>query len=122
MVYQLITKKMLEEHSKFVGEVIQFYDGQPAAEYFSKYENSPAQLPDVIFLDVRMPQMDGWQFLESLEDLELDKKVVIHMVSSSISPEDTEKARQNKLVKDYIVKPVSKDELNIALEMALDEF
>ena len=68
-------------------------------------------LPDIIFLDINMPFMDGWQFLEEYTKIKptLSKQIVIYVVSSSISEYDIERARNNSNVSDYFVKPITVD-------------
>lgn len=50
------------------------------------------KLPDIIFLDINMPRMDGWQFLKEFEKMSLKKKISIFLVTSSIDPNDARKA------------------------------
>jgi CheY-like chemotaxis protein len=77
--------------------------------------NNDYQLPEVIFLDLSMPIMDGWQFLDEFTSLSLktDKteKILIYICSSSISPHDITKAKEISSVTDFIIKPVTKDKL-----------
>jgi CheY-like chemotaxis protein len=65
-------------------------------------------LPDIIFLDINMPVMDGWHFLEEYIKLKprIGKVITIYMISTSVDPEDIERAKKIREVSDYIVKPV----------------
>ncbi|PLB17916.1 MAG: Two-component response regulator [Flavobacteriaceae bacterium FS1-H7996/R] len=66
-------------------------------------------LPDVILLDLNMPVMDGWEFLEEFISLKpkLEKKIPIYIVSSSNDPADIMKAKSISEVTDFIIKPVT---------------
>jgi CheY-like chemotaxis protein len=69
--------------------------------------------PDVIFLDIKMPQMDGFDFLECLKSIALSKNVKIIMLTSSVRPEDKEKAFTYKGVVDYFEKPLTPEKLQL---------
>ena len=62
-----------------------------------------------IFLDLNMPQMDGWHFIEELEKLKFDSntQIKLFVLSSSVNPIDMMKAKQNSAVTDYLSKPLS---------------
>jgi two-component system chemotaxis response regulator CheY len=92
-------------------EILQFTNGGEALKYLEKNFDQIELLPDVLFLDINMPQVDGWMFLDDFEKIKnrLSKSIKIFMVSSSIDPSDINRAKQHKLVKDYVVKPVSKE-------------
>ena len=62
-----------------------------------------------IFLDLNMPQMDGWHFIEELEKLKFDSntQIKLFVLSSSVNPNDIMKAKQNSAVTDYLSKPLS---------------
>jgi CheY-like chemotaxis protein len=65
----------------------------------------------IILLDLNMPIMSGWEFLERFEGLDeiIKKQVKIYILSSSVDPRDKERAGKNKDVEDYIVKPLTKE-------------
>ncbi len=69
--------------------------------------------PSVIFLDINMPILDGFQFLEQLEKFDADfvKNLKVVMLTSSINPEDEMNARKSKLVHDFLHKPLTEDSL-----------
>lgn len=96
-----------------------FHDGQKALEYLSAiFEGqSTAAIPEVILLDLNMPVLDGWQFLDALTTFEIEKEITIFIVSSSIDPKDKERAESYKYVKNFIIKPISKLKLQ---QMAID--
>ena len=86
----------------------EFSDGQEAIEYLKKNFDNNELLPDIIFLDLHMQIMDGWEFIEEyiLLESKIQKKIILYIVSSSISPHDIERAKQLKVIKDFIIKPL----------------
>jgi len=87
-----------------------FKNGLEALEYFKIIltNMSEEKLPDIIFLDLNMPVMDGWEFLGEFIKIknQFDKKITLYVVSSSIDPRDLERAKSFNLVTDYLIKPI----------------
>ncbi|ETZ20868.1 hypothetical protein N824_29715 [Pedobacter sp. V48] len=73
-------------------------------------------LPDVILLDLNMPVIDGWQFLDAFSQLELSRNVRIYLASSSIDVVDHTKARQYKTVSNFLIKPLRASDLQGILQ------
>lgn len=75
------------------------------------YTQSGFFLPDIIFLDLSMPVLDGWGVLEEYIKLKprFGKKITLYIISSSVSPQDHERARHYNDVSDFIIKPMSTD-------------
>ncbi|KAB2914526.1 MAG: response regulator [Bacteroidetes bacterium] len=97
------------ESTRRIKKVLVFSDGEEAYEHLSKNIALADELPDVIFLDLNMPYMDGWEFLDEFANLKprLPKKIIIYVVSSSVSEMDMNRAKEISDVTDYIVKPIT---------------
>ncbi len=82
-------------------------------ELMDAMENRPEDLPDVIFLDINMPLMNAWEFLEEYQKIQADfpKEIKLFILSSSVYRKDIEKSAHYEMVTDYIIKPLSKESL-----------
>ncbi|WP_299434508.1 response regulator [uncultured Aquimarina sp.] len=106
-------KRMLLKHKAFKDvKVIQ--EAKNALEYLKNINNQLHKKPELIFLDINMPFMNGWDFLEEFANLEKDviDDIKIIMLSTSNDPNDIKKALKNELVYDFINKPLSNDVIN----------
>ncbi len=94
-----------------VGETLSFYCAEDALDYF---EGPTAAPVDVILLDVNMPGMSGFDFLEHVTKTNLESyaDVVIVMLTTSLDPSDMARAAQYDLVKDYINKPLEAEHIS----------
>jgi len=92
--------------------LLEFVNGKEAIDFLADPENSN-KLPDIIFLDINMPVMDGWGFMEHYVKIkpQLGKKITVYMVSSSINDEDILRAKSISDISDYVIKPVSPEKL-----------
>jgi len=98
--------------------IIVFSDGEEALNFFLENINKEEELPDVVFLDINMPIMDGFQFMEEYAKIKprVGKKINIYMVSSSVDPVDIERANNISDISDYIIKPIKPGELKSIIE------
>lgn len=87
-----------------------FYSAVDGLDYLSELSARREKFPEIIFLDICMPIVSGWQFLEQLEALgETDTSV--YMLASSSDQEQMNRAKNTASVKDYIVKPITVERL-----------
>ncbi len=111
----LINQKMIEAAA--ITENIYTHTGAKSAIEFlrnmEKMELADKVLPDVIFLDIDMPLMDGFQFLDEFENLAAmtRKKCKIIMLTSSINPQDFNRSKKYPNVRIYLNKPLSHDNI-----------
>ncbi len=82
--------------------------------------NEPGKLPDYILLDINMPIMNGWEFLDEYKRLDLDpsNKCKVYIISSSVFSNDINKARSYPVVKDFISKPLNVEKIKDLFEFA----
>lgn len=111
-IFVFLAKKTIELANNAT-EVKVFVDGQEVLDYLIPIAHHPELLPDIIFLDLSMPVMDGWEFLKeyTLLDATMEKKIPIYLVTSSISPHDIERAKTIRLVADFLIKPLTRDKV-----------
>jgi CheY-like chemotaxis protein len=109
-IYQFAARKTIEA-TGFADNILIYSNGEDAINYLKNNSQDQTTLPDVIFLDVNMPVMNGWEFLDAYKALKykLKKPVIIYVVSSSVDEVDVSKSRQYDTVKGYIVKPVLRE-------------
>lgn len=103
-----VTRKIIET-SNFAENIIVI---QSATEALAQLQAKTIK-PDVIFLDIRMPTMDGFEFLKQFDLLDLDQDTLpkIFMLSSSLDPGDFRLSTQNKYITQFIHKPITKKAL-----------
>ena len=87
--------------------VTDFSNGNEAIRHLKDPDNAH-NLPDIIFLDISMPVMDGWEFMKEFEEIksQLGKKISVYILSASIDSHDIDRAKNIASISDYIFKPV----------------
>jgi CheY-like chemotaxis protein len=101
-----------------LADIITIYDSpRGAVDYLVMHKNSMQHLPDIILLDIYMPEMDGWEFIQEFQKIkdQLTKNIEIHIISSSNHPKDISRAESFPEVKAYLQKPVTLEALQDAV-------
>ena len=107
----IFAAKRILKATNFCNNFTIYNNGAEAIIGLKAIIKSGKNIPDLILLDLNMPIMDGWQFLDEFIKVENSKKITLYIVSSSIDPADSEKAKQYEQITDFIVKPITKDAL-----------
>lgn len=89
-----------------------FHNGKEALDYLKPILEKGEKTPDIILLDINMPVMDGWEFLDHFTKISTKQIIKIYLVTSSINPADKQRAKEYEKVSNFIVKPISADQLN----------
>lgn len=113
----LMLCKMVISKSSFATEIITAQNGEEALNYFDdlKLNNLGAEIkkyPSLVFLDLNMPVMDGWEFLDHFSKEEYTsafKNTKVIVLSSTIDPNDIEKSKTYPMVLDFLSKPITKE-------------
>ena len=106
------TKRIIKEVD-FAESIIVYTNGQEALDGLTKICVAKEPLPDVIFLDLNMPILNGWEFLDEFKNCqsERSKSITIYIISSSVDPRDLERVKDYDQVDHYILKPITPDDL-----------
>jgi CheY-like chemotaxis protein len=89
--------------------------GLEALEYLKSKKDITQVQPDLIFLDINMPGMNGWEFLKEYNrlDKKLQSQVIIIMLTTSDNPDDEARSKTWNFVSDYLTKPLTKEILEV---------
>lgn len=111
-VYHFIIKRLLSNNKINISPSF-YLNGLEAIEEIKEKISKGTNLPDLILLDINMPIMDGWQFLDELKKTEkVTNKTIIYLVSSSDSISDVNKAKEYQdQIKDFFFKPMTSEDL-----------
>jgi CheY-like chemotaxis protein len=103
----------LIEMNGFCEDLQVFKNGKEALDSLLQDIEQGNELPGIILLDINMPIMDGWEFLDEYSKLKprINKKIRIYMVSSSVNLADLDKAKTYEDVVDYVIKPIKSADL-----------
>jgi CheY-like chemotaxis protein len=113
VIYQTIIHKLIQKSGVFSAHY-SFLNGKEAITTLNNtLEINEEQIPDIILLDINMPIMDGWEFMEEIKKIKskINKQIIIYIVSSSIAIEDRNKSKTFPDIMGYIPKPISVNDL-----------
>lgn len=118
-IYQFTARRIIELVNP-AQNVLNFYNGKEAIDFFKQPGLGVDELPDIIFLDINMPVMNGWEFLQDYNAIKnfFPKKIAIYMVSSSIDEKDRLQS-QHYGVTDYIEKPINQQMMRRILDASI---
>lgn len=111
-IYQIIVNKIIQRSEMF-SAISTFKNGKDAFDTLQNSLENNELLPDIILLDINMPIMDGWEFMEEMALIksQINKKINIYIVSSSIAVEDKNKTKTYPDILGYLSKPITTDDL-----------
>lgn len=109
-IHQQIAKIMIERQA-ISSHIRVFSDAQDVLDLLRENAGDVQALPDLILLDLNMPVMDGWEFLEEYAVFQdrLPKQIRIFVLTSSIDEKDKERVNAYSFVTGYLTKPLSKE-------------
>ncbi len=104
--------QMLLEHMEVTRQVLVALNGKEALDVI-RQQCGQQCCPELILLDINMPEMNGFEFLEAYEKLEFAHKqsVVIVMLTTSLNPKDVDRVRDMP-IKDFLNKPLTEDKVH----------
>lgn len=105
-----IIKKIVEK-TGFDIDMVSKSNGQQAIDYIKNAIDANEVLPNLILIDINMPVMNGWEFIEAYQKLGIEMPVDLYILSSSVYENDIEKTKSYDSVKGFISKPLSMERL-----------
>lgn len=111
-ITNFINKRMIDDCDCAEQTVVK-QDAQNALSYLEDNKTNSSSLPDLILLDINMPGMNGWEFVEAYNKLtpSLDKQIVIVMLTTSQNPDDRSRAASLSEIAGFENKPLNKEKL-----------
>ncbi|MDP1745164.1 MAG: response regulator, partial [Bacteroidota bacterium] len=97
-------------------KILSFNNGEVALNSLTQSLVSKEDIPDIILLDINMPVMGGWQFMDEFVKLQIGKKTAIYIITSSSSPDDKKKAKTYSDISDFLTRPIATNTLKEIIE------
>ena len=118
-ISNFITEKLILRE-QLARQVISFLSAEEALVYLNRSTAAActANFPDIILLDLNMPAMNGWEFIEAYKNLPQPESAQcrLYMLSSAVDAKDIVQAKSISLVQDFISKPLTKEDIDIMRE------
>ena len=113
-IYQIIITKIIQKTALF-STISSFRDGKEGIIALINTIENKESLPDIILLDINMPVMDGWEFMQEMGMLQSLKKenISVYIASSSIAIEDRNKSKKYPAILGYLSKPISINDIEL---------
>ncbi|MBQ4913139.1 response regulator [Maribacter sp. MMG018] len=110
------TKRIMKDVD-FCDSIIVYNNGQEAYDGLLEISQQGKKVPPIIFLDLNMPIMNGWEFLEMFTKIPTNnsENTIIYIISSSVDPRDLERVKNYESVHNYILKPITPNDLENVL-------
>ena len=107
--------QLLIDEMKVTETLIAVEDGEEAIDYLRTHLDN---LPSLIFLDINMPRMNGWEFLDEYDSFpsSVKSKIIIIMLSTSANPKDISRSQEYLTVSNFETKPLTKESLENILD------
>ena len=109
-IHQRIAQIMISKNQIYE-EFVSYTEADKALDFLKANSDDHNKLPDVILLDLNMPVLDGWDFLEAFENIKQDlkKTIRVYIVTSSVDEKDISRSKLFTSVKGFISKPLTPD-------------
>ena len=116
-MYQMLLSRTIRKINDQLN-IVSFTNGEEALEHFKELFNQNSTLPDLVLVDINMPVLDGWQFLDDLEIIRPGYKneIPVYLISTSLDENDKNKAQENEYIRDFIIKPLPTEWLDEILK------
>lgn len=113
LVFRKLTKVLLKQTGIKEENILLFSNGKEMYDFMQQHNNNINLLPKIIFLDLNMPVMDGWDFLNALQDFKRKHHYSpkIYIVTSSVDKKDYHSIIKISKIEDYIIKPLNNEML-----------
>ena len=120
-VTQLLNKYHLKT-GNFCTNIVAAHNGQEAIDFFKKLDSGEVSMdsfPEIIFIDLNMRMMDGWDFFEAFKRdfAHFEEKTKIFILSSSINPADIERANNERSIVAFLAKPLNENNLKKVINL-----